>query len=257
MQLLVVHHDAEVGEQLVQMVEDYTPHRCDHVASDAAALRWADSHARCGLLLAQLGGPGTDALTLGGSFAEIFEGLQTVFLPSYASSARRLEVANSKVFPEPIDGELLLSAIERIAAAPVGSADYFHALDVLQMCCLSARSGALQMVRGEETGIVFLKEGRIVDADTATLRGADALSEIGSWEQVEFAYDGTVRAGQTISTAWDQALIASGVRHRDGDARRSETAPAPTVGPQVAPAPELKPAVSQRRSFFSGLRGGG
>ncbi|MDQ6810191.1 MAG: DUF4388 domain-containing protein [Verrucomicrobiota bacterium] len=255
MQLLVVHHDAEVGEQLVQMVEDYTPHRCDHVASDAAALRWADSHARCGLLLAQLGGPGTDALTLGGSFAEIFDGLQTVFLPAYASSARRLEVANSKVFPEPIDGELLLNAIERIAEAPAGSADYFHALDVLQMCCLSSRSGAVQMVRGEETGIVFLKDGRIVDADTARLRGADALSEIGDWHEVEFAYDGTIRAGQTISTAWDEALIESVVRHRDGDTERSETAPLQAAEPPVARAPEMKPAVSQRRSFFRGLRG--
>ena len=57
MQLLIVHDDAEVGEQLMSMVKDYTAHQCDLVESDAAALRWAREHARCGLLLAQLEGP--------------------------------------------------------------------------------------------------------------------------------------------------------------------------------------------------------
>jgi hypothetical protein len=28
MQLLIVHHDGEVGEQLVQMVKDCTSHEC-------------------------------------------------------------------------------------------------------------------------------------------------------------------------------------------------------------------------------------
>jgi hypothetical protein len=36
MQLLIVHHDAEMGGQLVQMVRDYTAHDCDLVGSDAA-----------------------------------------------------------------------------------------------------------------------------------------------------------------------------------------------------------------------------
>jgi hypothetical protein len=31
MQLLIVHHDGEVGEQLVQTVKDYTSHECAFV----------------------------------------------------------------------------------------------------------------------------------------------------------------------------------------------------------------------------------
>jgi DNA-binding response OmpR family regulator len=69
MQLLIVHDDAEVGEQLVGMVHDYSEHQCDLVESDAAALKWAREHARCGLLLAQLEAPGIDGLTLGGSLS--------------------------------------------------------------------------------------------------------------------------------------------------------------------------------------------
>ena len=49
MQLLIVHRDAELGEQLVRMVKDYTRHECDLVGSDAAALDWGRRHAKCAL----------------------------------------------------------------------------------------------------------------------------------------------------------------------------------------------------------------
>ena len=147
MQLLIVHDDAEVGEQLAGMVADYSGHACDLVENDAAAQQWAQKHARCDLLLAQLEGPGVDGLTLGGSLSEIFPGLQVLFLPAYPAAERRLEIAQTKVFPEPIDGERLLEAIGTAAAAPAGAPDLFHVLDVLQMCCLSKRSGAVQIVK--------------------------------------------------------------------------------------------------------------
>jgi CheY-like chemotaxis protein len=127
MQLLIVHDDAEVGGQLVGMVHDYTEHQCDLVESDAAALKWGHEHARCGLLLAQLEAPGIDGLMLGGSLSEIFPGLQILFLPPYPAAEQRLEIATTKVFPEPIDGERLLEAIE--AAAETGAPDLFHVMD--------------------------------------------------------------------------------------------------------------------------------
>lgn len=249
MQILVVHHDAEVGEQLVQMVEDYTAHRCDYLRDDVAALSWARSHARCGLLIAQLEGPNIDGLALGGTLSEIFPGLQTMFLPGYRASEQRLEVAQTKVFPEPIDGERLLDAIERLAAAAPDASDFFHALDVLQMCCLSKRSGAVQIVRGSESGIVFLKGGQIVDADTASAHGVDALFEIGGWELVEFAYDGSVRGGQTISTPWDEALVEAVARNRGAKPLLPEAAAASSAPVPAEPAP-----LAQKRSLFSSLR---
>src|ERR1700737_1580755 len=101
MQLLIVHHDGEVGEQLVQMVKDYTPHECDLVGSDAAAVQWGKAHNQCALLITQLEAKSVDGLALGGTLSEMFSGLQTLFLPPYLASAQRLEVAETKVFPEP------------------------------------------------------------------------------------------------------------------------------------------------------------
>jgi DNA-binding response OmpR family regulator len=89
MQLLIVHDDAEVGEQLAAMVADYSAHAGDLVASDAAARQWAQQHALCDLLIAQVDGVGVDGLSLGGTLSEIFPGLQVLFLPGYPASERR------------------------------------------------------------------------------------------------------------------------------------------------------------------------
>ena len=244
MQLLIVHDDAEVGGQLVGMVHDYTAHQADLVESDAAALKWAHDHAGCGLLLAQLEAPGIDGLTLGGSLSEIFPGLQILFLPPYPAAEQRLEIATTKVFPEPIDGERLLEAVETAAAAEPGAPDLFHVMDVLQMCCLSRRSGAVQIVKQAQSGIVYVHEGKIVHAETATARGTDALLEIAGWNLVEFAYDESVRASETISMPWDEALITAIARHK-GETMPAAEEPGTEDG---APPPPKK------RGFFSAFR---
>ena len=208
MDLLIVHHDAELGRQLVQMVKDYTAHNCDLAHSDAAAVEWARRHSRCRLLLTQLEAEGIDGLVLGGTLSEIFPGLQTAFFPAYSAAQQRVQVAETKVFPEPIDGEGLLRAIARAENATMNAPDLFHVVDVLQMCCLSRRAGAVQIVKGTQSGIVYLRDGQILHAETLTVQGQPALLEIVGWGSVEFAYDGAVHSpAETIAPPWDAAII--------------------------------------------------
>ena len=216
MQLLIVHRDAELGAQLVQMVKDYTRHDCDLVANEADALDWARSHSRCSFLMTQLDQPGTDGLRLGGSFSELFPGLQTAFLPGYSRSEQRLEVANTKVFPEPIDGEAVLAAIQRAEQAGSNAPDLFHVVDVLQMCCLNASDGAVQMVDGDQSGFVYLRGGQIVHAETGGRSGGDAVIQVVAWGAVEFAYDRTIPAPtETITAPWDALLIDAVTRRHE------------------------------------------
>ena len=208
MQLLIVHRDPEMGEALVQMVKSYTRHQCQLVRSDSAAMDWARHHPQCNLLLAQLKAEGIDGLALGSSLSEIYPTLQVLFFPNYPAAERRLEVAETKVFPEPIEGDDLLGAIERAENVPPNAPDLFHVVDVLQMCCLSRRSGALQLVKESKSGLVFLRNGKIVHAETTAARGRDALVEMVSWELIEFAYERSVRPPlETITTAWDDLMI--------------------------------------------------
>jgi len=208
MQLLIVHRDVEMGVELVRMVRDYTRHECDLVGSDVAAVDWAHRHAQCALLLTQLVAEGIDGLTLGGTLSQIFSGLQILFFPAYAASERRLEIAETKVFPEPIDGDTLLGAIERADKAGSLPQDSFHIVDLVQMCCLSRRSGALQIVKEKRSGLLFLRDGRLLHAETTAAHGPDALFEMLEWEYIEFAYNRNVRApAETIAAPWDEALI--------------------------------------------------
>lgn len=244
MQLLIVHDDAEVGAQLVQMVKEYTEHHCGFASSDAGAIDWARGVTRCSLLITQLRSEKVDGLSLGGSLSEMFAGLQTMFLPAYPADEQRIDLTNTKVFPEPIDGERLLNAIARAEEQRQTGMDLFHALDVLQMCCLSGRDGALQFVKGSQTALVFLKAGRIVHAERGALRDAEALYELAAWEAIEFAYDQYVRApAETISGAWHESLIAAVTRRKQQ-----------TVGatPQPAPASASAAAPKPKRGLFGG-----
>ena len=215
MQILLVHSDAELGDQLARMVKEYTAHECDLVASDAAALDWGRKHPECRLLLTQLEASGIDGLTLGASLSEIFPGLQVLFFPPYPTIERRLEVENTKVFPEPIDGDALLGAVERADGISAGAPDLFHVVDVIQMCCLARLSGAIQLVKNNQSGLVFLRSGHLVHAETPDHRGLDALHEMIAWQYVEFAYDQTVDApDKTISVPWDEAMIGAVTFHK-------------------------------------------
>ena len=247
MQLLVVHRDVEVGEELVRMVKEYTEHHCGFARSDIEAVDWSRGVPRCSLLITQLHGEGVNGLRLGGRLSDMFAGLQTMFLPDYPASEQRLEIPHSKVFPEPIEGERLLNAIARAEEQRQTGMDLFHALDVLQMCCLSGRSGAVQLVKGSKTAIVYLLSGRIVHAERGAARGADALYEIAVWEAIEFAYDYAVRAPvHTITTSWDEAVIAAVAR------RKAEVVGGTSKAAVPQPPPvETKPA---KRGLFGGMR---
>ncbi|MGI8820172.1 MAG: DUF4388 domain-containing protein [Chthoniobacterales bacterium] len=215
MQILFVHRDAEVGEELVRLIKEYTEHHCGLANSGAGALDWARGVPRCSLLIMQLQAEGVNGLALGGTLSEIFAGLQTMFLPDYPATEQRLEVPHAKVFPEPIDGARLLEAIARAEEQRRTGMDLYHALDLLQMCCLAGRSGAVQLVKGSQTAVVYLLGGRIVHAERGPARGADALYEIVPWEAVEFAYDYAVRAPvHTITGAWHEAVIGAVARRK-------------------------------------------
>jgi len=224
MELLIVHRDPEMGPALVQMMTKYTSHHCDLVGSDVAALEWGRRNQKCDLLLTQVAADGIHGLTLGSSLSEIFPALQVLFFPAYPSSDQRLEIAETKIFPEPIEGDALLGAIERAEKVHPDEPDLFHIVDVVQMCCLSRFSGAIQLVRGDKSGLIYLRAGQIVHAETTAIRGQHALFEIVSWEYVEFAYERSVRAPlESVTLPWDELLIEAIDQQKEtlGSRRRS------------------------------------
>lgn len=207
--VVIVHRDAEIGRELARMIKEFTGHDSAFTASESETLVWLrrQPDVRPRIVLTQLDAPGFDGFSLGAALSEMFAGLQTLFLPPYLATQVRVEVAGSKIFPEPIDGDRLIATIERSVRMRWDAPDWFHVVDVLQMCCLARRSGAVQIVRGSWIGAVYLRDGAIVDAETAGLRGYPALVEMVSWGEVEFAYDRAITAAaETLSGAWNELL---------------------------------------------------
>ncbi|MGI8957369.1 MAG: DUF4388 domain-containing protein [Chthoniobacterales bacterium] len=239
MHLLIVHHEPEIGQALQTMIQEYTAHTADCVTTDEAALEWARQAPGCDLLVTQLESEGVDGLTMAGSLGERFPGLHTFFLPGYPLGAQRLEVANTKIFPEPIDGERLLQAIERTASALNGP-DLFHIIDLLQMCCLSGKSGGVQLVVGSDAGVVYLRNGELRHAETQRSRGLEAIYEMLRWGHAEFAYDAHAGpAEQSIGIGWDAALIEVVMRDREEQALQPGASEAEISAAMLPPEPDL------------------
>src|SRR4051812_6393919 len=235
MQLLIAHQESEIGLALAAMVRDYTAHTADFVASNEAALKWIDQYPECDLLITQLESEGVDGLTLATSLAEALPSLHTIFLPGYPLAAQRIDVANTKIFPEPIDGERLLHAIERTAAS-LNTPNLFHLIDLLQMCCLGGKSGAIHLTAGSEAAVVYLRNGELRDAQTARARGLEALSEMLRWVYVQFAYDAAGSPDeQTIDIGWDAALIEVVMREREEQALEPGAPTEPEISTAVLP----------------------
>ena len=243
MQLLIVHDDVEVGEQLVTMLKEYTTHRCDLVQSEAAARHWAEKHARCDLLLVQLKGNAVDRLDLAGSLSDPFAGLQTFFLPSYPATLEQVAIPKTKVFPEPINGERLLDAIEHVANGGPGP-DLFDVRDLLQMCCLSKLDGAVQLVQQNRVAVIYLRAGTLVHVESATA-GPESVSEVLSWGLVEFAYDASARAPETMCVPWDKVIVHPAAGPEEKKDEPSETKLAE---------PNRVPEVQKRRGFLGLFR---
>ena len=96
-----------------------------------------------------------------------------------------------------------------------GRLDQFELADIVQMCCQSARSGRLSIVRGQERGVMFLENGNIVHAASGRLAGEEAAYEIIDWQHGQFTFeDGRLPSSRTITTGWQHLLLES-ARRRD------------------------------------------
>jgi hypothetical protein len=215
MQLLIVHQDAEIGEGLTGLVHEFSGHAATYLASAAAACKRIEQNGNCELLLTQVDGAGIDGVALASSLGEIAPNLQTFFLPAYTLAEQRFEIAKSKIFPEPIDGEGLLVAIERLTNERRAPNEY-HLIDLLQMFCLSGKSGAVQLFAGAESGVVFLRNGELRHAATPRAVGLDAISEMLRLGPVRFSYNENASPSeQTIEIGWDAALAQVVRRERE------------------------------------------
>ena len=96
------------------------------------------------------------------------------------------------------------------------------------MCCVSKRTGCLQIARRTERGVLYLRGGQIVHAVSGPLQGEEAAYQIVGWSNGQFSFDDGIQPEtQTIQGGWEH-IVMEGVRRRDEQAgQRAGARPRP------------------------------
>src|ERR1700677_202911 len=101
--------------------------------------------------------------------------------------------------------------------------------EVLQMCCLSRRSGQITFRSGESYGFIYIQHGRVLHALCGTIEGEEAIYTMLTWPGGGFSLDEDILPHKkTVASTWEQ-LLFEGARRADAGTVRSTKAAGPTI----------------------------
>jgi uncharacterized protein DUF4388 len=90
----------------------------------------------------------------------------------------------------------------------IGNLNQFSAAEILQMACLSQRSGRFTFRSGRGTAEIYLHFGAVRHAVFGELEGEAAVAEIFRWRQGRFYFEeGIISQVETVDRPWAHLLI--------------------------------------------------
>jgi hypothetical protein len=90
----------------------------------------------------------------------------------------------------------------------IGNLNQFSAAEILQMSCLSQRSGRFTFKSRRGNSEIYLQHGAIRHALFGSLEGEAAVAEIFRWRQGRFYFEeGIISQVQTVNRPWAHLLI--------------------------------------------------
>jgi len=90
----------------------------------------------------------------------------------------------------------------------IGNLSQFSAAEILQMSCLSQRSGRFTFKSRRGNSEIYLQHGAIRHAMFGSLEGEAAVAEIFRWRQGRFYFEeGIISQVQTVNRPWAHILI--------------------------------------------------
>lgn len=146
-------------------------------------------------------------------------------------SQRTAELGTVHFIPKPIEVERLIQRVEPAlakAALPANDSTMFRAritqikpMDLVQMKCLSNASEILEFVPQSGTvGLLYLRDGQIVHAETEGILGEDAFCKILSWKGGEVNELPLPNEVETSITSDWQTLLMNAAHRLDSDSQK-------------------------------------
>jgi CheY-like chemotaxis protein len=166
-----------------------------------------------------------------------------VFLTSQKSiedKIRGLELGVEDYLTKPIFVRELITRVhmllarrtqERIATGPAsrtrfaGSLEDMSVVDLLQTIEVSRKSGIARITNGKREGIVYFRDGKLVDAELGKLRGEEAVYRALLWTGGHFEVEFKAVDNPDVIPTSTQGLLMEGMRRVDEWGRLSEQLP--------------------------------
>jgi hypothetical protein len=90
----------------------------------------------------------------------------------------------------------------------IGNLNQFSAAEILQMSCLSQRSGRFTFKSSRGNSEIYLQQGSVRHAVYGSLAGESAVAEVFRWRQGRFYFEeGIISQEQTVNRPWAHLLI--------------------------------------------------
>ena len=122
--------------------------------------------------------------------------------------------------------------------------------EVLQMCCLSRRSGQITFRSGESYGYVYIQHGRVLHALCGVIEGEEAVYRMLTWPGGGFSLDEDILPHKkTVNFTWEQ-LLFEGARRADqgtGGLNVMPSTPVTTSEPATNRSQESQPKLTVTR----------
>lgn len=118
--------------------------------------------------------------------------------------------ANLNRFVRSLDLQAGAAAAEGIdpCHSLIGNLNQFSAAEILQMSCLSQRSGRFTFKSSRGNSEIFLQQGSVRHAVFGSLEGEAAVAEVFRWRQGRFYFEeGIISQEQTVNRPWAHLLI--------------------------------------------------
>ena len=121
--------------------------------------------------------------------------------------------------------------------------------EVLQMCCLSRRSGQITFRSGESHGYVYIQHGKVLHALCGTYEGEEAIYAMLPWPGGSFTLDDDILPHKkTVTLTWEQILFEGARRADVGMLRPApETATITTAEPLTIRIHDSRPKLTVTR----------
>src|SRR3984957_21246681 len=121
--------------------------------------------------------------------------------------------------------------------------------EVLQMCCLSRRSGQITFRSGESYGYIYIQHGRVLHALCGTIQGEEAIYTMLTWPGGGFSLDEDILPHKkTVTLTWEQLLFEGARRADVGMVEpKKATATITTAAPLTIRAQDSQPKLTVTR----------